>query len=354
MKISHRSEESFGLIVYTIINDEIKFLIVKMNDKISTGDWTFSKGHSNLYDESDIHTAIRELNEETSLELDDLTVDIGKFATIKYSYQEEDISVHKRVKYYLAFCKPSVLEKAQPDRAEIEEIRWLNYQEAFAILTHETDKSNLTLFYNIITNKNPLILFDFDKVLSYSDFWGKLKQYNSNEWQRIVSYLFIDHRATLQNRWLRGKYQTEDVLWDLAHKLGYNYRNFQKTFDYEISNIRLDDRLIKKIAELKTKYRLAILTNNYDYFEEAIVEQNQKDFSYFDGIYSSASLKLMKTDKNGMAFKKIAKFFNTEIKDIIFIDDTEYNCQCFKSIGGIKVFSPKNVEETLEFLSTLD
>lgn len=150
MKKLFRSEKSFGLFVYTFIEGELLFLLVHMNDKPKSGDWTFSKGHYDNEDGTEVNTAIRELKEETSLELEDLTIDSDKIKSIEYSYEENNTIVNKSAKYFLAFCKPTSINKVKPDLNEIEEIRWLKYQDAISILTYELDKSILEHYKNIL------------------------------------------------------------------------------------------------------------------------------------------------------------------------------------------------------------
>ena len=57
-------EKSCGAIVYKIENNELKFLLVHQNN----GHYSFPKGHVEE-NETEIETAIREIKEETNLDV---------------------------------------------------------------------------------------------------------------------------------------------------------------------------------------------------------------------------------------------------------------------------------------------
>jgi 8-oxo-dGTP pyrophosphatase MutT (NUDIX family) len=124
-------EISYGSIIYNRKDDAIQYLLVQHK---SAGHWGFPKGHS-LPNENPENTAIREVLEETGFQI-----------ILNPKYKDEiqyklPNGKTKKVIYWLSSI--AKLEKQQYDFAEISQVKWFNFQEAFNKLTHEDSKKML-------------------------------------------------------------------------------------------------------------------------------------------------------------------------------------------------------------------
>jgi 8-oxo-dGTP pyrophosphatase MutT (NUDIX family) len=79
-------------------------------------------------------TAVREVAEETGLEVR-IT---GALDDIEYSFVQSGTRIHKTVHYFL--MEPTGGDLARHDH-EFEEVRWIAFDEAAAILTFETERA---------------------------------------------------------------------------------------------------------------------------------------------------------------------------------------------------------------------
>jgi 8-oxo-dGTP pyrophosphatase MutT (NUDIX family) len=95
--------------------------------------WTLPKGTPNP-GESREETALREVAEETGLKVR-IT---GPLDSIEYTFVQHGTRIHKTVHYFL--MEPTGGDLARHDR-EFEQVRWLRFDEAPAVLTFETERA---------------------------------------------------------------------------------------------------------------------------------------------------------------------------------------------------------------------
>lgn len=126
-----KKEKSCGAVLYLDKDNERYYLIEKMN----LGHYSIVKGHVEN-NETEEETALREIKEETSL---DVILDTNFRHTIFYSPKE---NVIKDVIFFVGKIIGGV-SKAQPE--EVDQILFLTYDEAYDILTYESDKETLKL-----------------------------------------------------------------------------------------------------------------------------------------------------------------------------------------------------------------
>lgn len=126
-----RKEKSCGAVVYRNINGIRYYLIQHMN----LGHISIPKGHVEK-NESEVQTALREIKEETSL---DVIIDTNFRKDITYSPYE---GVVKDVVFFVAESKDS---KTPIDEHDLEVNRsvFLPFEEAYELLTHASDKNVL-------------------------------------------------------------------------------------------------------------------------------------------------------------------------------------------------------------------
>ncbi len=133
-----KQEKSCGAIILKEQDKDLKVLLVKHNK----GHWAFAKGHVEG-NETEEQTALREIKEETSL---DVKLDTKFRTTVTYSPME---GVEKEVVYFLAY-KLGGNEK--PQLEEIAEMKWLNLEDAMNKVTYERDKEILQKVEKYLNN----------------------------------------------------------------------------------------------------------------------------------------------------------------------------------------------------------
>lgn len=130
------TEKSCGAVIF---NTEGKVLIVKHN----AGHWDFPKGHMEE-GETEKQTALREVKEETNIDIDILE-------DYRYeSHYSPKENVEKTVIFFLAKSKSDKLVKQD---AEIANIGWFSYKEALDIITYDNAKELYKKAYNDYINK---------------------------------------------------------------------------------------------------------------------------------------------------------------------------------------------------------
>ena len=131
-----KREKSCGAVVY---NPERQlFLIIKMLN----GNWGFPKGHTENQ-ETDIQTAIREVTEETGINIKILD---GFKKSIKYIPFPE---VLKEVIFFIGITEE---EKVTIDKDEIEDYMWCSYEEALKMITYKPQRDIMESSLQFIKN----------------------------------------------------------------------------------------------------------------------------------------------------------------------------------------------------------
>lgn len=118
-----KNEKSCGCII--INNDKVLLIFERRRDY-----WGFPKGHVEN-NETEIETALREVKEETGL---DVIID----ENIRYeSNYIVDGTINKQVIYYLASSKNNRVIKQD---SEIEKYKWCTFDEAEKLITYNDTK----------------------------------------------------------------------------------------------------------------------------------------------------------------------------------------------------------------------
>lgn len=122
-------EKSCGAIIIRKNNNNVETLLIRMLG----GHWSYPKGHVEQ-NETEIETALREIKEETNL---DVIIDTRFREITTYSPK---VDVIKDVIFYLAIAKTNDVKIQE---TEVSEYMWININEAFNIITFEEDKKIL-------------------------------------------------------------------------------------------------------------------------------------------------------------------------------------------------------------------
>jgi 8-oxo-dGTP pyrophosphatase MutT (NUDIX family) len=136
-----KKEKSCGAVVYKYQNNQLLFLLIKSK---KGHHFSFPKGHVEN-DETEVETALREIKEETNL---DVLVDTGYRNVITYSPME---NVLKDVIYFVA--TPISDAKVIVQEAEVSSAKWLYYSQALKQVTHDNEKQVLIKAYEYLKNK---------------------------------------------------------------------------------------------------------------------------------------------------------------------------------------------------------
>ena len=137
------TEKSCGAVVFTKIDGEIKYLMVKN----LSGFYGFPKGHVED-NENELETATREIFEETGL----------RNLNFIEGFKDEDLfpSPQKKVglKQVVYFLAEFFNQQIVCPKQEILDAKLLDYQSAINIIKHDSTKRILTHANNFLLNKN--------------------------------------------------------------------------------------------------------------------------------------------------------------------------------------------------------
>lgn len=128
-----KKEISCGAVVYDIFDGVVKFLLVK---HINGKHWAFPKGHIEN-NETKVETALREIKEETGL---DVNLDDNFCKMVSYNVGSYII---KDVFYFVAKNKDTN-SKVILQKEEISKYGWFDFDKSLSILTFQNDKNVLT------------------------------------------------------------------------------------------------------------------------------------------------------------------------------------------------------------------
>lgn len=172
------------------------------------------------------------------------------------------------------------------------------------------------------------ILFDFDGVLT-------VDKYGSDSILRYLAENTPVPFDTLKNEYykinrglLNGDYTHKDVWEDYCKNIGFNI-DFQILIDSFI-NTPLDWDMISLVRELKTKYKIGMITDNkVDRIAEIL--SYHKLNNLFDTVTISAECKCGKNDRK--IFDITLESLGVKSGDCIFIDNSQKNLIVPNEIG---------------------
>ncbi|HZK71553.1 MAG TPA: NUDIX domain-containing protein [Clostridia bacterium] len=130
-------DKSCGVVIYRRIGGNLEFLSVSNRND---GHWGFPKGHVEK-NESEEETAIREVNEETGLQVDL----INEFrVSVEYLIKQATM---KEVVFFLAKVEDQAVHI---QLSELKDYKWASYQFTKQILDYESSKDVLDKAYEFI------------------------------------------------------------------------------------------------------------------------------------------------------------------------------------------------------------
>lgn len=134
-----KQEYSYGAVVYQKNKDQVLILLERMVQ----GHVSLPKGHIEE-GETPVECAIREIKEETNLDVD---IDTSFSHTISY---QPGTNIKKDVTFFLATPKSQIL---LPQLKEVSSLKWVDGKKAINLLTFKSDKDTLSLALKAIEAK---------------------------------------------------------------------------------------------------------------------------------------------------------------------------------------------------------
>lgn len=131
MNMRHAEDQSFGIIPLVQENGTWRVLLILHQ---GGRHWAFPKGHANE-GESERDAAIRELKEETGLEVEKLLQDNPLVE--QYQFHRKNEIVVKTVKYFPALVKGKIVLQEE----EIKDAKWILLKDASKHLTFKEARS---------------------------------------------------------------------------------------------------------------------------------------------------------------------------------------------------------------------
>lgn len=170
-------ESSAGAVVYRCIKGRVRFLLIK-NKRSSN--WGFPKGHLEM-GETKYDAARREVLEETGLHI---KIHLGYEGVSKYTLRN---NVDKKVSIFVATTDDL---RTTIQEEEIDDYRWLAYDQAMGHLSFKNDKKILReavdflIKKKLIVNRNTPTQEDIDKEIEIKEKLRKerIAAYNRQRW----------------------------------------------------------------------------------------------------------------------------------------------------------------------------
>lgn len=207
-------------------------------------------------------------------------------------------------------------------------------------------------------NNIKTIFLDWNGTLSDSIFWDHLKN-SDDEGKRLLKIwetsLFSNNKDFI-NKWMRGKYTTEEVLEIVSKDTKTEYKKLLKEFVKGCESMELSSpQIIPLISKLQKKgTKIVIATNNMDCFTRWTVP-TMKLNTVFDEIINSSDQKALKKDLdsngNSLFFKDFFERNKIYMKDCVFIDDSIDHDNTISNMG-IRYIQIDSSKELPKLLST--
>ena len=153
-----------------------------------------------------------------------------------------------------------------------------------------------------------------------------INKIDKNEFNNLVKkygYILSEKILTLEEEYDMFTRFYDNILKELNYP-NYDYEVIKEiAYDrpYNSSKYTLYDNIYNELDNLKNKYKLILLTDNWPCVNNYLKEY--KLYDYFDKIYISSIYEALKKDK--IFFDYPIKDFNINKGEALFIDDTEEN-----------------------------
>ncbi len=132
-RLKQGTATSAGGIVIRFVDGAPQLVVGRRRRERDGVTWTLPKG-TPVVGETTAQTAVREVTEETGLEVEI----VRPFDDIAYTFVQGRTRIHKTVHYFLMV--PAGGDLARHDH-EFDEVRWIGFGDAATLLTFETERA---------------------------------------------------------------------------------------------------------------------------------------------------------------------------------------------------------------------
>jgi 8-oxo-dGTP pyrophosphatase MutT (NUDIX family) len=115
--------------------------------------WSFPKGHPERGDSSKIHTAIREVEEETGIVVKEEGILFKDAEGLTERYRNPVRGWVKEVRYWVGLVEGQREPKFELQEAELVDARWLSWNDALDLATFEKGKELLKRVMELLDGK---------------------------------------------------------------------------------------------------------------------------------------------------------------------------------------------------------
>ncbi len=190
----------------------------------------------------------------------------------------------------------------------------------------------------MIKNNLPkVILIDWHRTLSFSQFWEHINQTNKKLFMDLEKCLFEDSKELI-NPWMTGKFTSEEICMVISKKLNLPFTYVYKAFVKSCKNMNLYNKdILEKIKSIKNKgVKFYIFTDNMDSFDKWTVPYMKLDKT-FNGVINSNKIGFLKNDvdKDGknLFLNNILDREHVDVSNIMLIDDNPNTIKNFSKYG---------------------
>lgn len=178
-------------------------------------------------------------------------------------------------------------------------------------------------------NSKPILFCDFDGTICFERYWSSLPP---DKHEKVQELLFRGDKARVSD-WMRGKYTAEEINEWVAEQIGMPYDELWQLFVDDCRKMRVSQQTLEKLASLRDRYSVILMTGNMDSFSRFTAPQLQLE-KYFDHVSNSYYEGKHKTDNAGEIFSEYASKWNTTLANCVLLDDSLNVCTIFEALGG--------------------
>jgi putative hydrolase of the HAD superfamily len=170
------------------------------------------------------------------------------------------------------------------------------------------------------------IIFDFGGVITIEGFsQGLIKSLKLN--YSFDESLFLQRFKKHEEGYMRDEMDSKAFWEKICAGFGIPYEAFASAF---VNSYRLNPEMLELIKKLKSKYRIIMLSDNFDILSQKLKsESSLKDL--FERMFFSNEIKQIKNHPD--AFKYVLNQISEQPENCVFIDDKEKNLIHARSQG---------------------
>jgi FMN phosphatase YigB (HAD superfamily) len=171
------------------------------------------------------------------------------------------------------------------------------------------------------------VLANIDHDYSKSGYYVGIRKKNQKTYDNIQRFLGNTDCGWDANRFLLKAWMNGEITYkELNRMIAYKFDCDPDYLDKELLKSAEELEMNWTLIELYQKYRkngikVVITTDNMDIFSLGTIPANKLDL-YFDKIYNSFDLKILKRDNNFGLYKKIAEENELKLEEVLIVDDT--------------------------------